>query len=64
MPETYPKCPVCGTPHKAGEYKDQGGYWRPDDVACPCGAILRHTVPLFMPNSYGYIWKGVINGQA
>ncbi len=29
----------------------------PPDVACPCGALLRYTVPLFKVSSCGWEWR-------
>ena len=54
-------CPNCQAEHAAGEYKLQCGefkaVWRPDDVRCKCGALLRYTVPIFKTTADGWQWR-------
>jgi hypothetical protein len=64
-PPTMP-CPRCGKQHAAGPFQaqpdrkkanDDGMPYAPDDVQCDCGAVLRHTVPLFVTTSQGWEWR-------
>lgn len=59
-------CPRCGKQHEPSEYKPQPQRQRvgsrgiphaPDDVQCECGAVLRHVVPLFCVDVFGWHWK-------
>lgn len=58
-------CPRCGMMHLAGEYvarpdlqNDQKGMPHcPPDVQCTCGALLRHSVPLFKISKSGWVWR-------
>lgn len=57
----HPKCPSCKREHPAGAYKEQETgssvrIRRPDDIHCPCGALLRYTVPVFT-TPHGYVWR-------
>jgi len=58
-------CPRCGMMHLAGDYvarpdlkgvKD-GMPHCPPDVLCTCGALLRHSVPLFKVSMSGWVWR-------
>lgn len=58
-------CPRCRRLHKRGEYvkrpdlqtKAKGVPIGPQDVICDCGAKLRHTVPIFMIDVFGWHWR-------
>jgi hypothetical protein len=58
-------CPKCGTEHAKGNYgprpdlrkEGKGMPHAPADVSCICGAVLRHTVPLFATGPYGWHWR-------
>lgn len=64
---SYEPCPRCGRLHVPSEYKPQpqrfdpkineGVPIAPDDVQCPCGATLRHSVPFFKVNASGWVWR-------
>lgn len=57
-------CPVCKRKHVRGEYgprpdlqkPGKGMPHSPPQVTCPCGAVLEHTVPLFLTDPYGWHW--------
>jgi hypothetical protein len=54
-------CPKCGVMHKLGAYRtwppeDGKVYCAPPDVQCPCGLVLRHAVPIFMVDPFGWHW--------
>ncbi len=34
-----------------------GTPYAPPDVTCECGAVLRHTVPIFATDPYGWHWR-------
>ncbi len=34
-----------------------GTPYGPADVSCECGAVLRHTVPIFAVDPYGWHWR-------
>ncbi len=59
------KCPNCGAVHARGDYGPRpdlngpsgGTVWVPPDVNCPCGAVLRLTVPVMKTNASGWVWK-------
>jgi hypothetical protein len=34
-----------------------GTPFAPPDVRCGCGALLRHTVPIFASGPYGWHWR-------
>lgn len=55
-------CPKCGTKHEVGNYvtwPPEAGkrYSAPPDVECPCGLVLRHSVPIFKVDPYGWRWE-------
>jgi hypothetical protein len=59
-------CPRCGRPHPVGQYGPRpdlkmegtdGTPYAPPDVRCDCGALLRHTVPIFAVDPYGWHWR-------
>lgn len=59
-------CPRCGKQNEVGPYvqrpdlrKDdrRGMPLAPEDVVCECGAVLRHSVPLFKVTSTGWLWQ-------
>ena len=66
MTEEMP-CPRCKTMHAKGKYAPLGKPMRsgvlsgtpyaPQDVDCQCGAKLRHVVPIFKVDPYGWHWK-------
>lgn len=64
-PQPMP-CPACKRMHPVGEHKRQLGamygkpgkiIYSPDDVECPCGMRLRHTVPIFFISPHGWCWR-------
>jgi hypothetical protein len=34
-----------------------GTPYAPPDMQCPCGAVLRHTAPIFAVDPYGWHWR-------
>jgi len=62
-------CPNCQRMHAAKQYErrqaDQHDntsspdaiVFNPPDVACPCGATLRYSVPLFKISAEGWVWR-------
>jgi hypothetical protein len=49
-----------GNPHPPGHRLHgvrSGTPFGPDDVTCECGAVLRHTVPVFAVGPYGWHWR-------
>lgn len=49
-----------GNPYPEGhEYHGirSGTPYAPADVVCDCGATLRHTVPIFASDIYGWHWE-------
>jgi hypothetical protein len=59
-------CPRCKKMHQRGPYvkrpdlkepKHEGVPVCPADVWCDCGATLRHFVPIFMMDRYGWHWE-------
>ena len=42
---------------KYGTEVRSGTPFCPADVPCDCGALLRHTVPIFRVSIYGWNWR-------
>lgn len=60
-------CPVCGKMHPRGPYEPRPERQKPGkgvpigpaDVRCECGALLRHFVPIFRTDRYGWHWRAL-----
>lgn len=68
VPRPVEPCPHCGVMHTVGNYiarpelrkeGQTGTPWNAPDVQCPCGALLRATVPICKVNASGYVWKRI-----
>ena len=42
---------------KHGSEVRSGTPYAPPDVTCDCGAVLRHSVPLFKVDAFGWHWR-------
>lgn len=60
-------CPYCGRLHECGGYIERpdltkpgsGMAYAPADKQCECGALLRHSVPLFKMSATGWVWRRI-----